>query len=79
MTKYFNMTREDINNEIDSLDNQMILYHNKLEKLEKQGKTNTFEYENTLLRIFGLEHIKDELVEELRATAEEYIRACVGK
>lgn len=78
MTNFFDMTREDINNEITSIEKQLTLYHNKLEKLEKQGKVNTFEYEHTLSRIFGLECIKDELVEELRAKATEYINELVS-
>lgn len=69
MTEYFDMTREDINNEITSVEKQIALYRNKLEKLKKQGKTDTFEYDHTISRIFGFECIRDELVKELREKA----------
>lgn len=73
------MTREDIKHEITSIEKQIGLYRNKLEKLEEQGKTDTLEYDHTVSRIFGFECVRDELVEELRGTAEEYIHACMGK
>ena len=66
MTEILNMTYEDIKIELTSVEKQLGLYQRKLEKLEKQGKINTFEYENTVSRIFGFECVRDELVKELR-------------
>lgn len=70
---------EDLLHEIDSVGKQIVLYRNKLEKLEEQGKADTFEYDHTVHRIFDFECIRDELVTELRTIAEEYVIACIGK
>lgn len=69
MTEILNMTYEDIKNELTSVEKQLGLYKRKLEKLEKQGKINTFEYDHTVSRIFGFECVRDELVKGLREKA----------